>query len=28
MLFIGGEQQIFIHGPGYQYRNSTSRRRP
>ncbi len=27
MVFIGGEQQMIIHGPGYQYRNSTSRRR-
>ncbi len=27
MMFIGGEQQIFIHGPGYQYRDSTGRRR-
>jgi hypothetical protein len=27
MMFIGGEQQIFIHGPGYHYRDSTGRRR-
>ena len=27
MLFIGGEQQMLIHGPGYQYRDSAGRRR-
>jgi hypothetical protein len=27
MMFIGGEQQMLIHGPGYQYRDSTGRRR-